>query len=441
VGLATVGVVVASVLLAGPSEVASAGTGSGGQMTAAPSTAIAGSKGNAFNFRFVAKGQTATKAAAGTVALVIPATWTAPVETGAASGPGHVSITASSCAKAKLGKITAQGAKSAAGPWSVPVTISCLTGKTFTLHYADATVSHVTGAVALRGTFTVGKTVTALIKSPTVTIKPGPLTRLQVHASPTAINPFIEAPHADITGTQLSTITTLGFDRFGNLIGNEGANTTLSISPSGDCGPNFCETGGSGLGTDTVTATDGTATGHTTITVTLAGLQMSCQGENYDLNSNVQDGCEASDAPQGNHVLSTAANEGEVSDCDTPFEIDGTMLADDRVHADPAVVGFDTTTGSAPDWMSVFGEGNTFCENDLVVTLQVLGSAQPSCYKLTAITDKNTYTVQTDTTGLAQINHDSGGQFSDNTTIDFEVQKTCSTSLSEEVSYSITGHL
>ena len=50
--------------------------------------------------------------------------------------------------------------------------------------------------------------------------------------------------------------------------------------------------------------------------------------------------------------------------------------------------------------------------------------------------------VQTDSTGLAQINEDSGGQFSDNTTIDFEVQKTCSApALTEDVPDSITGHL
>jgi hypothetical protein len=42
----------------------------------------------------------------------------------------------------------------------------------------------------------------------------------------------------------------------------------------------------------------------------------------------------------------------------------------------------------------------------------------------------------------AQINEDSGGQFSDDTTIDFELQKTCSSgALTENVSYSITGHL
>jgi hypothetical protein len=91
--------------------------------------------------------------------------------------------------------------------------------------------------------------------------------------------------------------------------------------------------------------------------------------------------------------------------------------------------------------MSVLGQGHAFCENDVVVTLQVSGSQQPSCYKLTAITDKDTYVAQTDSTGLAQINHDTGGQFDDDTTIDFEVQKTCSTVVTEDVSYSVTGHL
>jgi hypothetical protein len=123
-----------------------------------------------------------------------------------------------------------------------------------------------------------------------------------------------------------------------------------------------------------------------------------------------RDGCEAADSAQGNHTESTAADEGEVSECDTPFEIDGTLLSDNRVHQDPAVVGFDPTTGSAPDWMSVVGQGNDFCENDLVLNLQVFGSQQPSCYSLHVITDKEMYTVQTDGTGLAPINEDNGGQ-------------------------------
>jgi hypothetical protein len=38
------------------------------------------------------------------------------------------------------------------------------------------------------------------------------------------------------------------------------------------------------------------------------------------------------------------------------------------------------------------------------------------------------------------ITHDTGGQFSDGASIVVEVQKTCSTSLTETAQYSISGH-
>ena len=451
VGLAAAGVLMASILVAGTSGAASAVSGiPGGEMTATPSTATAGSTGNSFDFAFVAANQVPSRKVSGSVRLLIPADWTAPVKTGATSGPGSLSITASSCAIANVGRITPEGATTTGpgrrkihlGPWLVAVHISCLAGNGFTLHYADATVSDLAGASSLTGTLIHGKTTVPLSEGPSVTIEPGPVASLDVQATPSSLNPHLEEPHADITGTYLSTISTVGLDQFGNVIGNVDADTTLSISPEGDCGPGFCEVGTGSSSSYTVTAADGAATGQTVIPITLAGLEMSCQGENYDVNGDITDGCEAADSPQGNHTESTAADEGEVSDCDTPFEIDGTLLSDNRVHQDPAVVGFDSTTGSAPDWMSVVGQGNVFCENDLVLNLQVSGSQQPSCYSLHVITDKEMYNVQTDGTGLAQINEDNGGQFSDNTTINFEVQKTCSVStLTENVSYAITGHL
>jgi hypothetical protein len=450
VGPALVGILAASTLVVGASGIASATpTGPGGEMTAVQSTATAGSTGNSFDFQFVAQSSNPKMKVIGIVRVLVPADWTTPVRTGDTSGPGFVSISSSSCAKANLGNITGQGARTRgagpakrAGPWLVPVSISCPSGSGFTLHYANATVSDLAGPVTLQATFKHGKIPTPLAEVPAVTIEPGPVASLDVEATPSALNPHLEEPHADITGTYLSTISTVGFDQFGNEIGNVDADTTLSISPDGDCGPGFCEVGTGSTSSYTVTATDGAATGQTVIPITLAGLEMSCQGENYDVNGDITDGCEAADSPQGNHTESTAANEGDVSDCDTPFEIDGTLLSDNRLHQEPAVEGFDPASGSVPDWMSVVGQGNVFCQNDLVLNLQVVGSQDPSCYRLTVITDKDTYSAQTDDTGLAQINEDSGGQFSDDTTINFEVQKTCSAgALTENVSYSITGHL
>jgi hypothetical protein len=65
----------------------------------------------------------------------------------------------------------------------------------------------------------------------------------------------------------------------------------------------------------------------------------------------------------------------------------------------------------------------------------VTGSEHPSgCYRLTAFTDQETYSVTTDGTGTASIN-DTSGQYSDGSTIDLEVQKVCSTATTEAVTY------
>ena len=49
--------------------------------------------------------------------------------------------------------------------------------------------------------------------------------------------------------------------------------------------------------------------------------------------------------------------------------------------------------------------------------------------------------VGTNAEGTASIDQDSGGQFSDNSTIKVEVQKTCSTSVTEAATYTLSGHL
>jgi hypothetical protein len=172
------------------------------------------------------------------------------------------------------------------------------------------------------------------------------------------------------------------------------------------------------------------------------GCTFSCQGENYDVNNNPADGCEVADSPQGNHVQGSAVNAGDQSDCDSggiDFTVTGTMLSDQRVHENPAVTGFDTNSGSAPDWELKKGVGHTFCANDIVVTFTVNGSANASCYTLTVITDKNTYSCSPSGTSCS-INHNNGGQFSDDTNVYFEVTKTCSFATIENVSYSIAGH-
>jgi hypothetical protein len=171
----------------------------------------------------------------------------------------------------------------------------------------------------------------------------------------------------------------------------------------------------------------------------------SCEGENYDVNNDPSDGCEVADSPQGNHTSSTPASAGPFSDCDGGVSVplfSGTLPSDRRVHENPAVVGFDTVSGSAPDWVSITPTTSTFCQNDIVATLNVMGSAFPTCYKLTIISNSEglTYSCQTMASGSCSINQANGGQFADGASVLFEISKTCSSTQDESVAYEVDGH-
>ena len=120
----------------------------------------------------------------------------------------------------------------------------------------------------------------------------------------------------------------------------------------------------------------------------------------------------------------------------------GTVPSDHRVHANPAITGFDSISGSAPDWVSITPTTSAFCNNDIVATLNVMGSAFPTCYKLTVIANQGaiTYSCQTDGSGSCTISHNSGGQFNDGTSVVFEVSKTCAVTQFESVAYDVVGH-
>jgi hypothetical protein len=172
---------------------------------------------------------------------------------------------------------------------------------------------------------------------------------------------------------------------------------------------------------------------------TNGACSFSCQGENYDVDGDPANGCEVTAWPQGNHSKDATLSGGWVSICNGTFNFSGQMPSDARLHWNPSVAGFDTASGTAPAWYSVGAQGSPFCQDDLFATLQLQGSMFPSCYKLTAITDKNTYLCQTDATGSCTLNYLSA--FDDNTTIYFEVQKTCSTASNDDASYTLSGTL
>lgn len=84
--------------------------------------------------------------------------------------------------------------------------------------------------------------------------------------------------------------------------------------------------------------------------------------------------------------------------------------------------------------------GGTTCVDDIALTLTMTASAFPTCYRLTVITNQSVYTCQTTATGSCTIASGSDS-YSDATTIDLEIEKTCGTTQLEDVAYSVVGHL
>jgi hypothetical protein len=281
----------------------------------------------------------------------------------------------------------------------------------------------------------------------TTTITPGPLDHLVVSpASASVCSTGVIAAFADFSCPSGSSATQVftaeGFDQYGNDLGDETANATFSISSPGQCTSNECEVGSS-LGSLTVTAQDGTAMGFATLT---GEANMTCQGEHYDVNGEESDGCEVSELHPGHTIMSNALSEGSYSSCKSgqpEFSFTGNLPSDARAHADPTVTGFDAASGSAPFWAYVTDVPSSLCDDVIDVTLTTTGEATAhdnSCYQLHVITDKNTYSAQTGSDGTATIAAGAGA-FSDGTNIDFEITKLCSTSVTENISWTIAGYL
>jgi hypothetical protein len=168
----------------------------------------------------------------------------------------------------------------------------------------------------------------------------------------------------------------------------------------------------------------------------------SCQGESYDVDNNPADGCEVADPVTGNHTEATALNEGSVPECGTgTVNINGVLPSDKQAH-NPMPNGFDTVTGSAPDWLSITPIYGSLCTNDIQMTLTISGSSSPSCYQFTVVTDKHTYVCQTGATGSCGFNYTTS-QYSDPPAgyIHLQVKKLCDTTVIEDVTYNISGNI
>ncbi|MEO8801546.1 MAG: hypothetical protein ABI551_26890, partial [Polyangiaceae bacterium] len=210
------------------------------------------------------------------------------------------------------------------------------------------------------------------------------------------------------------------------------ANAAQDINNCGTCG-NICP--GQGAASDNVGCAGAPLS-----------CRLSCQGEHYDVNNNASDGCEVSDGTNGNHSSATPTSVGNLpcTDSSSNPNIHGNLPSDLRGARNPAVTGFDNTSGSAPDYYSIHATGGTFCQNEVVMSLQMSGSAHPSCYHLHVVTNHETFDCDTSSSGACQVSDNSSGVYSGGTDISIVVSKSSAAGCAatdDNPSYTVTGHL
>ena len=262
--------------------------------------------------------------------------------------------------------------------------------------------------------------------------------------------------------------------------GDDGSTLTGPSGPTGATGPGVLDAGppavvgGDDAGeTDAATAPDTggalpdggcstlaqcpyeSATNVAAVACTNGACVITCNGENYDVNGLLADGCEVpatcpvcngtATCPVDDHSEATATYVGSFpcDDSSSAQDLTGTIPSDNRAHS-PAVNGFITLTGSTPGFFNIYGSGGTFCEDDANFTLTMTAPTQEMpCYTLTLITDNQTQTCNTDDSGTCAITNGSGS-YTDGSTIYVEVSKTsaCAAATTmDDGTFTITGHL
>jgi len=191
------------------------------------------------------------------------------------------------------------------------------------------------------------------------------------------------------------------------------------------------------------------------VACTAGACVITCNGENYDVNGVLSDGCEVAGqcvasqstpkCPVDDHTQALAANAGSYPCDDGPSaqNMTGTVPSDYRTHL-PAIDAFDMTTGAAPDYFSIVGTGGTLCEDDANLTLTMSGTTtQPDCYVLNLLTDNNGGQSCTTSGGSCSISNGSGS-YSDGSTLYVWVSKapSCAAATTpDDGQFTITGHL
>jgi hypothetical protein len=174
---------------------------------------------------------------------------------------------------------------------------------------------------------------------------------------------------------------------------------------------------------------------------TTKACSFACSGDNYDVDNDISDGCEeADDVPPG-HTMGTAGMLTSQDCSDSSMgSFTGSIDSDSRTH-NPPVMGFNATTGSAPDYWAVQATGGTFCTNNYSVTISTSGGGSTTCYRFRIITDKLTDTANLSGNDSATLADSASGRYSSGSTIYFVMEKTCSLPTQEAVFYSVSFNL
>ena len=172
------------------------------------------------------------------------------------------------------------------------------------------------------------------------------------------------------------------------------------------------------------------------------GGGLTCSGASYDVDGLAADGCEVADDTVAGHAQATPTLAPPQGCSDSVFGTltGGRIVSDARVHS-PAPQGFDATTGSSSDWWGVRGTGGSLCADNFAVTLTTSGGSSAVCYRLTVITDRTTASGDVSGSGSVVVSNLGLGLYTDNTIITFHVEKTCTTTVRENVSYTLSFHL
>ncbi|MEO6419870.1 MAG: hypothetical protein ABIP39_10710 [Polyangiaceae bacterium] len=172
----------------------------------------------------------------------------------------------------------------------------------------------------------------------------------------------------------------------------------------------------------------------------LSSCTFTCQGENFDVDKDSTNGCEAPDTVPPGHTVLSAASLGSVSCLDAATVFTGKIVSDARTHTNPAVDGFNSFSGSAPDiWVAKTVDPDAgICDGSYSVSIVTTGgSTTGTCYRL-IVSSGLLGSDQVDLSGDATATITGlAGSYTPGNDVRFTVKKTCNTTTTESVSYAV----